>query len=280
MKKHSQIVFKFFACYQALVIMTIFVLFSLSPTYAASEKELEVQDMLLQEGFTLPQSSINSLLNMIANGYTWDSSEPSLPYYNLQQFYPLSQKTSLKVLDFIHKAITDGNNHMDVNRLIWGLNDSSAQTQEFIEKVRSIHSLLSPSPAKFSAAVILTRFHATKVEASASLHTMLGQFVDSPRECMLVAFKLLEIGEFTKDAESVLLRYLQIDRTAEMVFDLAKYSHYEDQISDKLLESMKQSLTLFSGSKLEAMQRKLTKISASRYFVRTGHNQCGTVLGE
>jgi hypothetical protein len=249
------------------------ILGTFSPSALATPREREVTETLLREGYTFPQSTISSLLQMIKKGETWDSSDRWMPYHNLERFMPYSEETSSRILNFIYEAVVSQNSNVEINRLLIGLYDNAIHSTEYIEKLSEVMRFLPPSEAKRLTAVMLSRFAAKRTEAVQCLESLMSFFSDKPLLQILTAYNLLVLHEHVADAESALINNLQHQETADVVFLYARGS-FGAYVSDRVVNEMKRK-------NWPGTERSLATILEQRKpDIATSAAKCSKVLNE
>lgn len=260
--------------------LLILVLFLCAPSLPAraSQKDREITETLLNEGYMLQESTVDGLLQMIDQGYSWDPTDRWMAYHNLERFYPFSEQTSLQILDRIHTAIVKKNPNVDIVRLLLGIYEQRIHSQDFYLKIKKILSLLPPSEAKRLAAVILSRFAPERAGAVQCLRSLLDRFADQPTLQIITAFNLLELDEYSEDAEAALSSNLRQPKPAELVFLYARNA-FAKQVSDRLFAKLKDSLKQFAGTDLRWAELSLKEILTKRTSVEKSiTDECSSEL--
>lgn len=225
----------------------------------ATPRERQVTESLLNEGYTLAQSNIDSLLNMIERGYSWDSMDPLMAYHNLERFRPFSETTSLRILDLIKRNHNTPNSPVQIDRLMMALSDPPIRSQKFIEQLQELMHLLAPSETKRLAAVTLAHFSSARADAVKTLVELLDQLSGQSTLQVLTAYNLLAINEHPKEAEAKLAELLKHAPSAVVVIFYGA-AVFPEQVSDFLYAKMNDSLTLLQEKDFKTAQYRIGEI--------------------
>lgn len=242
---------------------------------AKPKDEAEVTENLLDEGYTLRQSTVDNLLRSIEiNEYKYP--DEFLPYTNLGKFVPFTNATSIKILDLVQRALDQKLTHVHLDRILPSLIYDRLRPKEFVEKLSRIMKQLEPSEAKRAAALTLTNYATHRDEGIQCLKDLLQQFEKEPVLRITTAFNLLSLDSHTDEAEAVLLEYASHLDSATLVMSFAE-NVFAKQVSDKLFNALK---AVTESKSLEmGYQIRLARIDEKRkYKIIT--NTCNGALGD
>ncbi len=231
---------------------------------AKTKNEAEVTQYLLDQSYTIQESTVDGLLQAIEANTYFHSHNQTLPYNNLAAFVPFSHETALKVLNVVEKAISEKTTFVRLDNLLLNFVNDSLRTRAFADKIYKIMAKLPPSEPQRLAAVTVSRSAFYRTEAIEVLKNLLTDSSVATLTNMHAAFNLLKLKEHTEAAEAVLIAQMKDAGTLSSIIVFADNA-YSKEISDNLFAELKKAIALFpKQSSLYAYEGRLQRINEKR----------------